>query len=54
VLIGEDSCGFADHMNEYDDKLKTFTIQEENQKMHSDDWGNSGIPTRQPSEGQCT
>jgi hypothetical protein len=32
VLMSEDSCGFADHMNEYDDKLKTFTIQEEDQK----------------------
>jgi hypothetical protein len=39
VMIGDDSCGFVDHMNEDDDKLKTFTIQEENQKMHSDDWG---------------
>jgi hypothetical protein len=32
VLIGEDSCGFEDHVNEDDDKLKTFTIQEEDQK----------------------
>jgi hypothetical protein len=27
VLIDEDSCGFADHVNEDDEKLKTFTIQ---------------------------
>jgi hypothetical protein len=26
VLISEDSCGFTDHVNEDDDKLKTFTI----------------------------
>jgi len=32
VMIGEYSCGFVDHLNEYDNKLKTFTIQEENQK----------------------
>jgi hypothetical protein len=32
VLIGEDSCGFTDHVNEDDDKLKTCTIQEEDQK----------------------
>jgi hypothetical protein len=32
VLISEDSCGFADHVNEDDDKLKTCTIQEEDQK----------------------
>jgi hypothetical protein len=32
VLIGEDSCGFADHVNEDDEKLKTLTIQEEDQK----------------------
>jgi hypothetical protein len=32
VLIGEDSCGFEDHVNEDDDNLKTFTIQEEDQK----------------------
>jgi hypothetical protein len=29
VLIGEYSCGFADHVNEYDEKLNTLTIQEE-------------------------
>jgi hypothetical protein len=33
VLIDEDSCGFADHVNEDDDKLKTFTIQEEDQRI---------------------
>jgi hypothetical protein len=32
VLISEDSCGFVDHVNEYDDKLKTCTIQKEDQK----------------------
>jgi hypothetical protein len=31
-LIDGDSCGFADHVNEDDDKLKTFTIQEEDQR----------------------
>jgi hypothetical protein len=31
ALIDGDSCGLADHVNEYDDKLKTFTIQEEDQ-----------------------
>jgi hypothetical protein len=30
--IDGDSCGFLDHVNEYDDKLKTFTIQEEDQR----------------------
>jgi hypothetical protein len=29
VMIGEDSCGFLDHVNEYDEKLNTLTIQEE-------------------------
>jgi hypothetical protein len=29
VLIGEDSCGFVDHMNEYYEKLETSTIKEE-------------------------
>jgi hypothetical protein len=33
VLIGEGSCGVADHVNEDDDKLKTFTIQEEDQRI---------------------
>jgi hypothetical protein len=32
VLIGEDSCGFADHVNEDDEKLNTFTIKEEDQR----------------------
>jgi hypothetical protein len=32
VLIGEDSCGFVDHVNEYDEKLNTFTIKEEDQR----------------------
>ena len=32
VLMDEDSCGFADHMNEYDEKLNTFTIKEEDQR----------------------
>jgi hypothetical protein len=32
VLISEDSFGFEDHVNEDDDKLKTFTIQKEDQK----------------------
>jgi hypothetical protein len=31
-MIGEYSCGFSYHMNEYDEKLNTFTIQEEDQK----------------------
>jgi hypothetical protein len=29
VIIDGYSCGIAYHVNEYDDKLKTFTIQEE-------------------------
>jgi hypothetical protein len=33
VLIGEDSCGFVYHVNEYDENLKTLTIQEEDQKI---------------------
>jgi hypothetical protein len=32
ILVSKDSCGFTDHMNEYDDKLKTCTIQEEDQR----------------------
>ena len=28
----EDPCGFPSHVNEDDDKLKTFTIQEEDQR----------------------
>jgi hypothetical protein len=32
VLMDEDSCGFADHVNEYDEKLNTLTIQEEDQR----------------------
>jgi hypothetical protein len=32
VLIDEDSCGFADHVNEDDEKLNTLTIQEEDQR----------------------
>jgi hypothetical protein len=32
VLRGEDSCGFADHVNEDDDKSKTCPIQKEDQK----------------------
>jgi hypothetical protein len=32
VMIGEYSCGFAEHMNEYDEKLNTFTIEEEDHK----------------------
>jgi hypothetical protein len=32
VLISEDSCGFADHVNEYGDKLKIYPIQKEYQK----------------------
>jgi hypothetical protein len=31
VLISEDSCDFADHVNEYDEKLNAFTIKEEDQ-----------------------
>jgi hypothetical protein len=31
-LIEEDSCGSIDHVNEDDDKLKTFTIQEEDRE----------------------
>jgi hypothetical protein len=29
VLIDEDSCGFVNHVNEYDEKLNTFTITKE-------------------------
>jgi hypothetical protein len=29
MLLSENSCGLEDHVNEYDDKLKTCTIQEE-------------------------
>jgi hypothetical protein len=32
VLISEGSCGFENHVNEEDDKLKTCTIQKEDQK----------------------
>jgi hypothetical protein len=32
VLIGEDSCGFVDHVNEDDEKLNTLTIKEEDQR----------------------
>jgi hypothetical protein len=32
VLIDEDSCGFVDHVNEYDEKLNTSTIKEEDQR----------------------
>jgi hypothetical protein len=32
MLIGEDSCGFVDHMNEDDEKLETSTIKEEYKK----------------------
>jgi hypothetical protein len=32
VVIGEDSCGFADHVNEDDEKLKTLTIQKEDHR----------------------
>jgi hypothetical protein len=28
----EDSCGFVDHVNEYDEKLNTSTIKEEDQR----------------------
>jgi hypothetical protein len=31
-VIGEDSCGFADHVNEDDEKLKTLTIQKEDHR----------------------
>jgi hypothetical protein len=29
ILIGEYSCGFANHVNEDDEKLNTFIIEEE-------------------------
>jgi len=29
LIEDEDSCGFPSHVNEYDDKLKSFTIQED-------------------------
>jgi len=29
VLMDDDSCGFSNHVNEDDEKLNTFTIQEE-------------------------
>jgi hypothetical protein len=47
VLIDEDLCGFVYHVNEDDENLNTLTIQEE----HSDHWGNSDIPSKQPSRG---
>jgi len=31
-LIGEGSCGFADHVNEDDEKLNTFIIPEKDQR----------------------
>jgi hypothetical protein len=40
------SCGFADHVNEDDEKLNTFTIHKEESEDHSDHWGNLDIPTR--------
>jgi len=64
VLIGEDSCGFAGHVNEYDDKLKTCTIQEEDQKSilmiggiwvflpHSPVEANKGVADAKTSGGQ--
>lgn len=30
--MDEDSCRFENHVNEYDEKLNTFTIQEEDQR----------------------
>jgi hypothetical protein len=33
VLIGEGSCGFADHVNEDDENLNTLTVQEEEQRI---------------------
>jgi hypothetical protein len=32
MLVSGDSCGFADHVNEDDDKLKTCTTQEEDRR----------------------
>jgi len=32
MLVSGDSCGFVDHVNEDDDKLKTCTIQEEDRR----------------------
>jgi hypothetical protein len=32
VLRSGDSCGIENHVNEYDDKLKTCTISKEDQK----------------------
>jgi hypothetical protein len=32
VLIDEDSCGFADHVNEDDEKLNTSITKEEDQR----------------------
>jgi hypothetical protein len=31
VLISEDSCGFTNHVNDYDENFKTCTIQKEDQ-----------------------
>jgi hypothetical protein len=32
VLIDEYSCGFVDHVNDYDEKFNNITIQEEDQR----------------------
>ena len=32
VLIGEYSCGFANHVNEDDEKLNTFITEEEDHR----------------------
>jgi hypothetical protein len=51
VLIDEDSCGFADHVNEDDEKLNTSTIKEEDQRCILIIGGNQIIPAKQPSRG---
>jgi hypothetical protein len=43
---GKDSCGFVDHVNEYDEKLNTLTIEGGGSEEYFDHWGNSYIPTR--------
>jgi hypothetical protein len=49
----EDSCGVADHVNEYDEKLNTSTLKEEDQRCITDHWGNQYIPSKNPNRGQC-
>jgi hypothetical protein len=45
VLIDEDSCGFADHVNEDDEKLKLHHPRGGSEE-HSDYWRDQRIPTK--------